>query len=95
MRPRVFVRSVMNGFEEYCLAARRSTHVIVEDDAPAALKKCFALACALYKAWDPYQCYDRLFYNTPLTGLEYKTLLPSLPSRGSDTMPMRSLKGTR
>jgi hypothetical protein len=56
-----------------------STHVIVEDDVTAALRKCFAFA--------------REFYNAALTGLEYKSLMPSLPSGGNYTIPMRSLQG--
>jgi hypothetical protein len=38
-------------------------HVIVDDDVIAALKKCFAFAREFYHARDPYQRYDRLFYN--------------------------------
>jgi hypothetical protein len=70
-----------------------SSHVIVEGDVNAALKRCFAFACEFYNARDPYQRYDRLFYNAALAGLEYKTLMPSRPSGSSYTMPMRSLEG--
>ena len=70
-----------------------SSHVIVESDVTAALKRCFAFAREFYHARDPYQRYDRLFYNAALAGLEYKTLMPSLPSGNSYRMPMRSLEG--
>ena len=42
---------------------------------------------------EAYQRYDRLFYNTALAGLEYKTLMPSVPSGSIYSMPMRSLEG--
>jgi hypothetical protein len=72
-----------------------NSHVIVEGDVNAALKRCFAFAREFYHARDPYQRYDRLFYNAALAGLKYKTLMPSLPAGNNHPMSMRVLEGDR
>jgi hypothetical protein len=59
------------------------TMAVYEKDLVAGLNKCFAFLKAFFELRDPYKRYDRVYYNTALSGLGYRTLLKEPPKNGT------------
>lgn len=57
-----------------------SSFAITEDDINYGLKKSFAFVRVFLEAKDPFKRYNRLLYNSALSGLGYRTLMKG-PSR--------------
>lgn len=57
--------------------------VLLEGDIASGLTRCFAFANAFYGGRDPYQRFDRMHYNTALSGIGMRTLRAERPRGGS------------
>ena len=78
--------NVSNRTPERPAEAFSSSMVIVEDDIMSVLKKCFAFAHEFFEWKDPFKRYDRLLYNTALSGIGYRALVKELPKGNSIQM---------
>lgn len=63
-----------------------SYFAITEDDISYGLKKSFAFVRAFLEAKDRFKRYNRLLYNSALSGLGYRTLIKEPPPGGSYPM---------
>lgn len=59
---------------------------ITEDDISYGLRKSFAFARIFLETKDPFKRYNRLLYNSALSGLGYRSLIKEPPLDGSHPM---------
>ena len=63
------------------------SYYIYNDDVETILKKCFVFCNFFYTTKDPYQRYDRLFYNVGLRGIGYRSMVSQKPQGNSYSFP--------